>query len=300
MTKDWRIREGAGTRIIVLVVACFLGGMALGAYLFYRASHEATPALAGAGGSRLSESTKAVLRHLSSPVDIRFYSLLDPTSTSPALRAYAGRVDQLLSEYQREGGGKINLTRRNSMSDTDAPKAASADGIKPFNLDKGDACFLGIAVACEGRRESLAQLAPEWETALESDITRAIARVISPSALPSAAAVAAPPKPDKTVMEEVKRLVPNFASVPLDAGMLTIREAALKDFQAAAAESETKVKEAQQRLTEARNSGSGADRQAALKYVQQVQAEQTEKLRQIAARTQAQIEALKQLKAGTP
>ena len=82
--------------------------------------------------------------------------------------------------------------------------------------------------------------------------------------------------------------------------MLTLREAALKDFQATASEAEIKVKEAQQRLAEAQKGGSEADKQAAMKHLRELQAEQTEKLRQISARTQDQIEALKQTQGSGP
>ena len=279
-----RTGEQAGVRTIIIVLTFFLAGMALGAFLLYRSTRTAKPGAHATQPSTLSDGTRAVLQRLSSPVEIRFYSLLDPASVSESDRAFAGRVDSLLSEYQREGAGKINLTRHLALADPGAANAAAADGIKPFNLDKGDACFLGIAVACEGRKEALAQLFPEWEPALESDLTRAIARVMGST--PSASAVPEPPKTDKAALEEVKRLVPNFASVSVDDGMLTLREAALKDFQATASEAEIKVKEAQQRLAEAQKGGSDADKQAALKALQQLQAEQTEKLRQISARTQ--------------
>jgi Skp family chaperone for outer membrane proteins len=291
-----RAGERGQARTIVLALAFFLAGAAVGAFVLYRGGHQA---VTNSPARVLSEGTRAVLQRLSSPLEIRFYSLLDPTSVSPALQAYAGRVEQLLSEYQRQGQGKITVTRRTDLADAAVSDAAAADGIKPFNIDKGQACFLGIALHCESRNESLPLLAPEWEPALESDLTRAIARVIGPAASSAspAASVPPPPMPDKTAVEDVKRLVPNLASVSVDEGMQILRQTALQEFQATASEAEAKVKEAQQHLADAQNGGSEADRQAAMKALQQVQFEQTEKLRQIAARTQAQIEALKQLKA---
>jgi hypothetical protein len=298
MTRDYQAGERAGTKVLALALACFLGGAVLGAFVLYHPMHTGPRPGVSTPVSLLSTNTRAVLLSLRSPVDVRCYSLLDPASTSPALQAFAGRVDQLVSEYQREAQGKIVPHHYSSVSDSAAADAASADGIKPFNLDKGAACFLGIAVACEGRKESLPQLSPEWEPALESDLTRAILRV-SPSQSSSVVSVQAPTT-DKATLEDVKHLVPNFASVPMEDGLRIIREAAMKDFQATANEEAAQLKQAQQRLAEAQSSGSDADRQAAMKFLQQVQAEQTEKLRQIAARTQAQIEALKQLKAPAP
>ncbi len=57
------------------------------------------------------------------------------------------------------------------------------------------------------------------------------------------------------------------------------------------------IKEAEQRLLQAQSGGSEADQQAALKHLQQVQAEQTEKLKQIAARFKTQVDVFQQLKA---
>jgi hypothetical protein len=59
---------------------------------------------------------------------------------------------------------------------------------------------------------------------------------------------------------------------------------------------QAQVREAQGRLGQARSSGSAADKESALKHLQEVQTAQTEKLNQIAARSQAQINALQQLK----
>ena len=101
----------------------------------------------------LSDSTKAVLQRLNSPLEIRFYSLLDPASVPDSLPAFAGRVDQLLSAYEQEANGKLKVSPLNTQSPANA-NAALADGIKPFNLEKGDACFLGIAVASQARKES--------------------------------------------------------------------------------------------------------------------------------------------------
>ena len=57
------------------------------------------------------------------------------------------------------------------------------------------------------------------------------------------------------------------------------------------------VKEAQQRLSQAQNGGSSADQQAAMNQLQQLQAKQAERLRQLAVQLQNQITMLERLKA---
>lgn len=292
-----RAQEQTRVRALLLAVVCFLLGLGLGAFWLDRSTgRSAVTVNGGADGqqlSALSESTRAVLQRLDSPIEIRFYTLLDPASVPDSLQAFAGRVDQLLSECRREANGKIKVTRYDSQSDSSA-NAASADGLQPFNLDKGDACYLGIAVVHKGQKESLPQLSPEWEQALPSDLSRAIVRLIHASSPTRPAAATSQIDPAAT--EEVKRTIPNLASVSVEDGTRILREAALKDFKAAANEMEIQVKEAQQRLNQARDGGSDAEQQAAMKHLRQVQADQAKKLQQIAASSQAQIEALQQLK----
>ena len=138
-----RTGKQAGVRTIILVLAFFLAGMALGAILLYRNPQTAKPGAHATQPSALSDGTRAVLQRLNSPVEIRFYSLLDPASVSKSNRAFAGRVNSLLSEYQREGAGKINLTRHLALADPGAADAAGADGIKPSQPRQGRRLFPG-------------------------------------------------------------------------------------------------------------------------------------------------------------
>lgn len=285
-----RTTEQARTRVNILVLALVLLGLAAGAVWYSRHGREhGTIKNNGAADSVvLSDSTKAVLKNLDSTVEIHFYSLLDQASVPASTFAFADRINQMLAEYQQVGDGKISVTLYNASSDANA---ASADGLKPFNLDKGDACYLGLSVSYKGQKESFPQLSAEWEQALEFDLSRAIARLAGTQSTPNSPANL--PMPDSTLIEEVKRAIPNLASISVADGAQILRETALRDFKTAAAD---QVKEAEQRLTEAQNGKSEAEQQAAMKHFQQVQAEQTEKLKQIAARLQAQIATLKQIK----
>jgi hypothetical protein len=202
-------------------------------------------------------------------------------------------VDRLLSEFQSANGDKIHVTRNLSTSETTAG-AASADGIPPFNLDKGDACFLGITVASGERKESLSQLQPEWEPALEFDLARAILQV---TAVPASAVVKAGAPVSPEVTNEIVRLIPNLKSTSLEDGTRILREAAFKEFTTTGAQMEDQIKAAQQKLSEAQNNGSEAEQQTAMKHLQQVQLEQGEKYKQIAARLQIELAVFGQMKA---
>ena len=195
----------------------------------------------------------------------------------------------------QQANGKILVTRYDSPTNTN-PNAALADGIKGFNLDKGEGCYLGLALLCNGKKETLPQLAPEWEPALEADISRAVVRLSEAAPVSNPTVTAA--KLDSTSVEAVKQQVPDFASVSLEDGTRRLREAGLKEFSAAVTQLKTEMQEAQQRLEQARNGGSAADQEEAMKRFQEVQRAQSEKLREVAARSQALIAALQQLKAG--
>ena len=103
-------------------------------------------------------------------------------------------------------------------------------------------------------------------------------------------------KPDPDIVAEVKRRVPNFVSVSLEEGSQILREAAVKDLQAALSQMEGQRKEAEQRVARMEEAKSETEKQAALKDLQRLQAEQAAKLREFTTRSSAQIEVLRQLK----
>ena len=288
-TETGRRGLTAGLRGLVLGLVFFAAGMALCAAWFLRASSPGAAA-ESAGPPALSDATKSVLRRLDSPVEIRFYSLLDPASVGQSGREFSGRVDQLLSQYEQEARGKIKVTRVNAISEV-ADKAAEVDGVKSFNLDKGNACFLGIAVVRGSQKLSLSSLAPEWEPALESDVSRAIAGVDA-----SAPRSPVAPKADVAALEAVKRAMTNLDSVSVEEGSRLLRVAALTQFEKTAREMQARVKQAEERFLQAQNSQSDAEQAAALKDLRQIQKEQAAKLTEIALDAKAQVEALQQLK----
>jgi len=283
----------------ILVVLVCLTSVAAGVLCFYAATRRS---MAEAGDnaelkqqSALSENTKAVLTELNAPVQIRFYALLDPASVPVGMQEFARLIDQLLTEYEREAQGKVEMTRYNSRSEVKAAAvAAAADGVRPFNLDKGDACYFGLVVAQDDRKEILTQLGPERQDALEFDLTSMIEKIARAKG-PAPRAANTPPA-DSAATDEVKQAIPNFTSVSVEEGTRILREVALRNFKETVAAMEAQVALAQDSLSLARNGGSEAERQAAARQLQEIQAEQTEKLRQIAARSAARVEALRQLK----
>jgi len=299
--KSWvgsRSDRRGGARIFVLVTVAFVVGLGVGAYFYYRHVQAERPVSIEAPGVVLSEATQAVLQRLESPVDITLYAPSDLAALPQALSDFAARADQLLAEYERAGQGKIRLNRTDPTSSASAKTAAGAVGILPFAGKDGAICYLGIAIARASQKETIPQLSPDWEAALESDLSRAIARVTASVATPASPATqtgtsAAPIDP--AISEELLRTIPDLDSRSYDDAAKVLREASLVEFTAAVREMQAKVQATQKELA-AQGNKAEADQQAAIKELQQVQAEQNQKLGEIAARLQARLQVLERLK----
>ena len=124
----------------------------------------------------LSESTKEVLSSIDEPIDLRFYysDVLDDAGAY--FTTHAGRVRELLAEYQRLSGGQIRIERLDPEPFSQEEDLAVAEGLRglPVSND-GALAYFGIA----GRNttddnEVMAYLAPERADFLEYDLTRMI------------------------------------------------------------------------------------------------------------------------------
>lgn len=293
-----RLPHGDAGRVqpLVLILVIVLLAVAGGLFWYSRTAGD-RPTAENDSEIRLSESTQRALQRLRAPVEVRFYSLLGEEHTPDSLHAFSKRVERLLSAYAREAGGKLTVTTLDARS-AESMDAASADGIKAFNLAQGDPCYLGVAVVREDHKESLPRITPEWEQALEADLTRAILRVTGAEAIADRAASASPAELD--IAEEVKRAVPNLASLPLDQGRQILRERALKELTAAATDMQNQIQQAKQRLDAARSSGSEAEQKAAIEQMRQAQTAQAQRLQEFSARLDAQMTALERLKDEAP
>ena len=249
---------------------------------------------AGRGGG-LSRGAIAGLQQLNAPVQVRFYSVLPAESASPALQDFAARVDGVLSGIRDANPAEIEVVRINSPAETNAD-AAAAEGLRAFNIEKGRACFLGISLSSGDRKDTLPELDPEWEAALPDDLARAILRV-GASAPAAPAPVAKPPLLTPALTNEIHQLIPDVASTsPEDADRI-FREDFLKQCARAGAEMESNINVAAQAVVQAQKSGSASELEAAKKNLAKVQFEQTEKLKEVAAHLQLQVDAFAQMKA---
>ena len=273
---------------LVLAGLAFVLGVALTGIWFHH--HQA-----GAKNDGLSDATKNLLGQLAAPVTIRYYSLLPAGGAAATLPAFAGRVTQLLHAMQAASGGKIQLASVNMPDETNS-LAAGADGLQPFNLDQGDACFLGLAIASGKKTETIPRLSPEWEAALEYDLARAIQRVAAADAPPRPAPEVAKPGPE--IIAAIHRLVPDVNAVSLQQADDLFHDEYVKRCGEVGAELEARINAAQQQVVAAQAGGSPAGLAAAQKNLLQVQLAQGEKLKALAADLQTQLAVFQRLKSG--
>jgi hypothetical protein len=249
---------------------------------------------AGGGDvSALSAPTRNVLGQLPAQVTIHYYSLLPAGTAEPALQAFAGRVARLLDSLQSASGGKLQVTAVDTPAETNAT-AAGAEGIQAFNLEKGEACFLGLAIGSGEHQETFARLQPEWEPALEYDLARAIQRVASLPPPPKPAPEMAQPNPEVT--RSIQQLIPDVKHTTLEDADRIFHDDFLRQCASAGQEIEAKVNAAAEQVSQAQSNGSAADEDAARKHLQEVQLAQGERLRALAARLQIQLALFRAMK----
>jgi ABC-type uncharacterized transport system involved in gliding motility auxiliary subunit len=185
----------------------------------------------------LSQGTKETLARLNEPVTFTFFYSRDAAADDPALRAYAGRVRELLQSYARASRGRVRVLEVEPVRFTEAEDSALNAGIVP--LDRGptqDPVFLGVQGAnAVDEQIAIPQLRPERETFLEYELTRLVAELQEPTkarvglitAMPWDPAVAAL-APQPTIITDLARfadvtvLARDFTEIPADVEILAL------------------------------------------------------------------------------
>jgi ABC-type uncharacterized transport system involved in gliding motility auxiliary subunit len=125
----------------------------------------------------LSPGTRAILSKLEAPVRIRFYYTQGGNAVPVGLKTFAKRVEDLLAEYRAAANGKVVIEKYNPEPDSDAEDSATLDGVDGQMTNTGEKFYLGLAVSFLDQKAAIPVLAPDRESLLEYDITRAISQV---------------------------------------------------------------------------------------------------------------------------
>ncbi len=131
----------------------------------------------------LSPGTKAILKKLDTPVEVRFYFSQAETRVPSDIRTYANQVEDLLEEFREVSKGKIRIRKIDPKPDSEAEESAQADGIEPQPTGplSPENYYFGLALSLDPEKASIPFLQPQRERLLEYDLARAIGSVISTS-----------------------------------------------------------------------------------------------------------------------
>jgi ABC-type uncharacterized transport system involved in gliding motility auxiliary subunit len=133
----------------------------------------------------LSDGTRAILKKIDTPVELRFYCSQSSSVMPVQLKTYAQQVENLVDEY-RKASKMIEVKKFDPQPDSDAEDSANLDGVEGQMMGMGfggggDKFYLGLAVSCLDTKVALPFLSPEREKLLEYDISRAVAQVVQPT-----------------------------------------------------------------------------------------------------------------------
>lgn len=283
-TPPASVRASTSPLVLVLTLLVGLGVGALLVYRLQRSPEAAPPVTAPPAGVMLAEATRGVIAKLTVPIDVRVYTLFSETKVPENYYEQAQRINDLLNEMERFANGRIVVSWITNWS-RETTQQAVADGLAALTTPQGEPCYLGLCLLQDKRRQVLAQLAPEWSSALEFDLARAIARVAEASVMPRS--------PEEQVVVKkaeiaVKQAIPNPATVSLDEGKQLLRDTALRAYQALVTEMNREVEQVEARF---KTTATEADRQKLVQELQRVRSSYADKLRDVALRSQAEIEA---------
>ena len=129
----------------------------------------------------LSKGSKAVLAKLDQDVTFKYYVSTSSAEMPMALKTYATQVGNLLKEYARAAGGRLEVENYDPKPDSDAEEWAQRYGVEPQTVNPfGAPVYFGIVAVCGDREETLGVLSPKTESTLEYDLTRLVTRVAWP------------------------------------------------------------------------------------------------------------------------
>jgi len=127
----------------------------------------------------LSPGTRAILKKLDSPVEIRFYYSKNETRVPPQFQNLARAVDDLLTELEQAAKGKVIVKKFDPQPDSEIEDIANLDGVEGQLLQTGEKFYLGLCVSLDPLKAPIPFIAPGRDKLLEYDIARAIGQVLS-------------------------------------------------------------------------------------------------------------------------
>jgi ABC-type uncharacterized transport system involved in gliding motility auxiliary subunit len=127
----------------------------------------------------LSPGTKAILKKIDSPVEVRLYYSQSESRVPSQFKTYAKRVEDLLNEFRQAANGNLEIKKLDPQPDSEAEDLANLDGVEGQPTETGDKFYLGVAISLDPHKVALPFLPPARERLLEYDLARAVSQVLS-------------------------------------------------------------------------------------------------------------------------
>lgn len=189
----------------------------------------------------VADGTKKLLRGLESPVKVEFFFSEDIARGVPQVANYAQRVRELLREYARLSGGKLELVVVDPETfSEDEDRAAGLGLVSVPIVPGGPEMFFGVAITgAAGKAEVIPFFRPDRESTLEYDLSQAVWKAARSQPMKIALYaglevqggfdfMSRQPTPPWTTIEQVgelhsvEPLPAAFASIPDDVGLVVL------------------------------------------------------------------------------
>jgi ABC-type uncharacterized transport system involved in gliding motility auxiliary subunit len=125
----------------------------------------------------LSAGTKSILGKIEETVVLDFYFSKSVQGLPITYKNYATRVEEMLRQYVRASGGKLQLNVIDPRPDTPEEEKATAAGLQPQQLPTGETVHFGLVAAQADQQKTITSFNPQRESFLEYDLSQLVASV---------------------------------------------------------------------------------------------------------------------------
>jgi ABC-type uncharacterized transport system involved in gliding motility auxiliary subunit len=125
----------------------------------------------------LSAGTKSILSKIEEDVVLDFYFSKSVQGLPITYKNYAARVEEMLRQYVRASGGKLQLNVIDPRPDTPEEEKATAAGLQPQQLPTGETVHFGLVATQADQQKTITSFNPQRESFLEYDLSQLITGV---------------------------------------------------------------------------------------------------------------------------
>jgi ABC-type uncharacterized transport system involved in gliding motility auxiliary subunit len=125
----------------------------------------------------LSPGTRSILSKIEEEVVLDFYFSKSVQGLPITYKNYAARVEEMLRQYVRASGGKLQLNVIDPRPDTPEEEKATAAGLQPQQLPTGETVHFGLVATQADQQKTITSFNPQRESFLEYDLSQLVASV---------------------------------------------------------------------------------------------------------------------------